>query len=160
MRRIPVLMLLGCLLVGVHFIKAQESTGPAAEKSKQEVLKIETDKVDNSLKHNGDSAADWFDRYDDEAMIMAGSDGLVETKAQHEARLRSSEVAIISMHQYDHQARVFLDGKVVLLTYKQTGQMVGQSEPHDGVTEDVWINKDGKWVRILHSNQRVAAKKK
>ena len=73
------LMLLGCLLVGV-LLRRKRKYRPLLEKSKQEVLKIETDKVDNSLKHNGDSAADWFNRYDDDAMIMAGSDGLVETR--------------------------------------------------------------------------------
>ncbi len=153
MRRILFAMLVGVLLAGLA--KAQEMTGPVAEKAKKEVLKIETEKL-GDLKQNGSEAADWFDRVDDDGMILASADGVIETKSEHEAKLRSSESAIVTMKQYDHRARVFADGNVVVVTYKQTGQTVGQGGSSDGITEDVWIKKDGKWMRILHSLQRVA----
>jgi hypothetical protein len=153
MRRILFAMLVGVLLVGP--VKAQEMAGPVAEKAKKEVLTIETEKL-GDLKQNGSEAADWFARVDDDGMILASADGVIETKSEHEAKLRSSESAIVTMKQYDHRARVFADGNVVVVTYKQTGQTVGQGGPSDGVTEDVWIKKDGKWMRILHSLQRVA----
>ncbi len=153
MRRIFLPILAGVLLVGL--VKAQEMAGPVAEKAKKEVLQIETEKL-GDLKQNGSEAADWFARVDDDGMIMANADGTIETKSEHEAKLRSSQSAIVSMKQYDHHARVFADGNVVVVTYKQTGQQAGQNGPSDGITEDVWIKKDGKWVRILHSLQRVA----
>ena len=153
MRRILFAMLVGVLLVGLA--KAQEMTGPVAEKAKKEVLMIETEKL-GDLKQNGSEAADWFDRVDDDGMILASADGVIETKSEHEAKLRSRESAIVTIKQYDHRARVFADGNVVVVTYKQTGQTVGQGGPSDGITEDVWIKKDGKWMRILHSLQRVA----
>lgn len=153
MRKILFAMLMGVLLVGLA--KAQEMTGSVAEKAKKEVLKIETEKL-GDLKQNGSEAADWFDRVDDDGMILVRADGLIETKSEHEAKLRSSESAIVTMKQSDHRARVFADGNVVVVTYKQTGQTVGQDGPSDGVTEDVWIKKDGRWMRILHSLQRVA----
>ena len=153
MRRILFATLVGVLLVGLA--KAQEMTGPVAEKAKKEVLMIETEKL-GDLKQNGSEAADWFARVDDDGMILVRADGIIETKSEHEAKLRSSEAAIVAMKQYDHRARVFADGNVVVVTYKQTGQTVGQGGPSDGVTEDVWIKKDGKWMRILHSLQRVA----
>ena len=153
MRRILFATLVGVLLVGP--VKAQEMAGPVAEKAKKEVLMIETEKL-GDLKQNGSEAADWFARVDDDGMILASADGVIETKSEHEAKLRSSESAIVTMKQYDHRARVFADGNVVVVTYKQTGQTVGQGGPSDGVTEDVWIKKDGKWMRILHSLQRVA----
>jgi hypothetical protein len=153
MRRILFATLMGVLLVGLA--KAQEMTGPVAEKAKKEVLMIETEKL-GDLKQNGSEAADWFARVDDDGMILVSADGVIETKSEHEAKLRSSESAIVTMKQYDHRARVFADGNVVVVTYKQTGQTVGQGGPSDGVTEDVWIKKDGKWMRILHSLQRVA----
>jgi hypothetical protein len=152
MPRILLSTLVAVSLVGS--VKAQEMTGEVAGKGKQEILKIEQEKL-GSLKQNGSAAADWFDRYDDDGMITAGSDGLIETKAEHKARLRSSEVAIVTMKQYDHRIRIFANGNVAVVTYKETGQLVGQREPHDGVTEDVWIKKDGQWRRILHSQQRV-----
>lgn len=153
MRRILFTMLVGVLLAGVA--KAQEMTGPLAEKAKQEVLKIETEKL-GDLKQNGSEAADWFARVDDDGMILASADGVIETKSEHEAKLRSSEAALVTMKQYDHRVRVFADGNVVVVTYKQVGQSVGQGAPSDGITEDVWIKKNGKWLRILHSLQRVA----
>jgi len=153
MRRILFATLMGVLLVGLA--KAQEMTGPVAEKAKKEVLMIETEKL-GDLKQNGSEAADWFARVDDDGMILVSADGVIETKSEHEAKLRSSESAIVTMKQYEHRARVFADGNVVVVTYKQTGQTVGQGGPSDGVTEDVWIKKDGKWMRILHSLQRVA----
>src|SRR6266404_1640621 len=107
MRRILFATLAGVLLVGLA--KAQEMTGPVAEKAKKEVLKIETEKL-GDLKQNGSEAADWFDRNDDAGMIMAGSDGLIETKSEHEAKLRSSQTAIVTMKQYDHRVRIFGDG--------------------------------------------------
>jgi hypothetical protein len=153
MRRILFATLVGVLLVGP--VKAQEMTGPVAEKAKKEVLMIETEKL-GDLKQNGSEAADWFARVDDDGMILASADGVIETKSEHEAKLRSRESAIVTMKQYDHRARVFADGNVVVVTYKQTGQTVGQGGPSDGITEDVWIKKDGKWMRILHSLQRVS----
>src|SRR4029077_12135062 len=78
----------------VDFAGAQEMTGGGAEKAKQEVLKIEQDKLGH-LRQNGPEAADWFDRYDDDGMINAGSDGNIETKTEHEAKIRSNQLAIV-----------------------------------------------------------------
>jgi hypothetical protein len=138
----------------VDFAGAQEMTGGGAEKAKQEVLKIEQDKLGH-LRQNGPEAADWFDRYDDDGMINAGSDGNIETKTEHEAKIRSNQLAIVTVKQYDYRVRIFANGNIAIVTYKVKGQRVGQPEPLDGVAEDVWINKDGNWLRILHSTQRV-----
>lgn len=135
-------------------VRAQEMTGEAAERAKSEVLKIEREKL-GGLRQNGSTAADWFNRYNDDSMVLANPDGTIETKADHADRLRSKQVAIVSMKQYGRRVRVFAGGNVALVTYKETGQLVGQSHPVDGVTTDVWIKKDIGWQRILHSEHYI-----
>ena len=152
MRGILLSMIAVVSLVG--FAGAQEMTGGLAEKAKQEVLKIEQDKIGNLLQ-NGSEAADLFDRYDDDGMINAGSDGNIETKAEHEAKIRSKQQAIVMVKQYDYRVRIFANGNIAIVTYKVKYQRVAQLRREDAVAEDVWINKDGKWLRILHSTQRV-----
>ena len=156
MRRILLSVLVAGSLVGT--LGAQEMTGEVAEKARAEVLKIETDKL-GGLRQNGSPAADWFTRYNDDGSILANPDGTIETKTEHADRLRSKQVALVSMKQYDHRIRIFAGGNVALVTYKERGQLVGQQHPVDGVTNDVWIKKDGAWQRILHSEHYLAKPK-
>jgi len=151
-RGILLLMIAVVSLVG--FAGAQEMTGRRAEKAKQEVLKIEQDKLGDLLQ-NGSEAADWFDRYDDDGMINAGSDGNIETKTEHEAKIRSKQQAVAMVKQYDYRIHMFANANIAIVTYKAKYQRVAHPEPIAAVAEDVWINKDGKWLRILHSTQRV-----
>lgn len=149
-----ILLSMIAVVSSVGFAGVQQMTGGRAEKAKQEVLKIEKDKL-GDLRQNGSEAADWFDRYDDDGMINAGSDGNIETKAEHEAKIRSKQQAIVMVKQYDYRVRIFANGNIAIVTYKVKYQRVAQLRREDAVAEDVWINKDGKWLRILHSTQRV-----
>jgi ketosteroid isomerase-like protein len=155
MPRILLSMLLAGSLVG--FVKAREITGDKAEEAKKEIAKIEQGKL-ITLRNNGPDAADWFHRYDDDDLVMTVRDGSTETKAEHEPKLRFNQVAIVSMKQYDHRVRVFGNGDVAVVTYKQIGQLEGQAHPSEGVTTDVWVKEDGGWQRVVHNVHQVVKK--
>lgn len=152
MRKVLLLSLVAVSVIGLT--KAKEETGPAAEEVKKEILKIEQDKL-LSLRQNGPASADWFHRYCEPDSIMTSENGRIETKAEHEARLRTKQVAIVSMNQYDHRIRVFQNGTVAVVTYRQMGQLEGQDHPIEGVATDVWVKEAEGWQRIVHNTHAV-----
>jgi hypothetical protein len=137
--------------------RGKEESGPAAEKVKTEILKIEMEKL-NGLRQNGSVAADWFHRYSDVDQVHTSHDGSVETTAEHEAKLSSSQVAIVTMKQFDYRVRVFENGNVAVVTYKQIGQLQGQLHPVEGVATDVWVKEDVGWQRVVHSSHQLIKK--
>lgn len=154
MRRILVSILLAAMCASIG--KAEEMTGEAAEKVKQEIIKIETAKV-GTLLEGGSTAADWFDRYDDPSAIVVGFAGSVDNKTSHVAKLRSNTIGAVTLKQYGHRVSVFDNGNMAMVVYKIDAQLKESlHHPVQGDTAvDVWVKENGNWQRVLHDVHRV-----
>lgn len=153
MRRILVSILLAAMCAGIG--QAEEMTGEAAEKVKQEIIKIETSKVGTLLK-GGSTAADWFDQNDDPSAIVVGADGSVDEKTSHVAKMRSNAIGATTLKQYGHRVKVFNNGNMAMVVYTIDAKLIGASHPVQGDTAvDVWVKENGKWQRVLHDVHRV-----
>ena len=153
MRRILVSVLLAALCAGIGM--AEEMTGEAAEKVKQEIIKIETAKVGTLLK-NGSTAADWFDQNNDASAVVIGADGSVDDKPEHMAKMRANKIGAESLKQYGHRVRVFDNGNMAIVVYKIDAKLIGAAHAVQGDTAaDVWVKENGKWQRVLHDVHRV-----
>ena len=154
MRRILVSILLTAMCAGIA--KAEEMTGEAAEKVKQEIIKIETSKV-GTLLEGGSTAADWFDRYDDPSGIVVGFAGNVDEEASHAAKLRSNRIGAVTLKQYGHRVKVFDNGNMAMVVYKIDAELKESlHHPVQGdMAVDVWVKENGNWQRVLHDVHRV-----
>ena len=153
MRGVLVSILLAAMCASIA--QAEEMTGEAAEKAKQEIIKIETAKVGTLLK-NGSTAADWFDRNNDASAIVVGADGSVDNKPEHLAKLRSNTIGADSLKQYGHRVRVFNNGNTAIVVYKIDAKLIGAAHAVQGDTAvDVWVKDNGNWQRVLHSVHRI-----
>ena len=151
MRRILLSALLTILLTGV--VRAQQTTGEAAEKAKREVMQFEKDKVPLLLK-GGPAFADFFDRVDADDVIIINGNGGTISKAAHVANRRSGGRKQLSNNQHDHHVYVYDNGNVAVVTYIGTtkDEMNGKVSTSTVRCADTWVKQGGKWLRIVHAN--------
>lgn len=154
MRRVLSTALLAVLWAGV--VKAQETTGAKAEEVKQEILKLETDKLAYRLNHEG-SIEDWNKRYDAVGIAVTQSNGARPTGAEHVAHLQDPNRAKLrTNHQFGYQVRVYDDGKIAVVTFNGENTFSTDLDKDKIVTQktldtDVWFKfPDGMWRRIVH----------
>ena len=151
MPRILFFVLLVISVVG--FARAQQVTGKAADEAKKEVMQFEKDKVPLLMK-GGSAFADFFDRVDaDDVVIINGNGGTI-SKADHVANWRSGGRKQLANSQHDHQAYVYDNGNVVVVTYIGTTKddMKGKVSTSTVRCADTWVKQDGKWLRVVHAN--------
>lgn len=151
MRRIALSMLGLFLFVGM--VKAQQTTGEAAEEAKKAVLQIEEEKVPLILK-GGPSFADWLDRVDADDLLIVSGSGATPTKAQQAEMWRSGREKQLSNDQHDRQFYIYDNGNVAIVTYISTAEIVtdGQTRKSTVRCADTWVKQDGKWLRVVHAN--------
>jgi hypothetical protein len=154
MRRVLSTALLAVLLAAV--VQAQETTGAKAEEVKQEVLKIETDKLEYRANHQG-SIEDWNKRYDAVGIAVTQPNGARPTGAEHVHHLQDPNRAKLrTNHQFGYQVRVYDDGKIAVVTYNGENTFSTDADKDKIVTQrtldtDVWFKfPDGMWRRIVH----------
>jgi hypothetical protein len=154
MRRVLSTALLAVLWAGV--VQAQETTGAKAEEVKQEVLKIETDKLAYRLNHQG-SIEDWNKRYDAVGIAVTQPNGARPTAEEHVAHLKDPNRAKLrTNNQSGYQVRVYDDGKVAVVTFNGENTFSTDAEKDKITTQktldtDVWFKfPDGMWRRIVH----------
>lgn len=154
MRRILSAYLLAVLLAGV--VKAQETTGAKAEEVKQEVVKLETDKLAYRANHQG-STEDWNKRYDAVGIAVTQSNGARPTGAEHVAHLQDPNRAKLrTNNQFGYQVRVYDEGKIAIVTYNGENTFSTDADKDKIITQrtldtDVWFKfPDGMWRRIVH----------
>lgn len=154
MRRVLSAVLSAVLLIAVG--KAQETIGAKAEEVKQEVLKIETDKVAYRANHQG-SIEDWNQRYDAIGIAVTQPNGARPTGAEHVAHLQDPNRAKLrTNNQFGYQVRVYDDGKIAVVTYSGENTFSTDADKDKIITQrtldtDVWFKfPDGMWRRIVH----------
>ena len=149
--------LLGAALAGI--IAAQAITGAKADAVKNEIMKIEDEKVAGLLR-GGSEPVDWIRKYDAEDVAQTNIDGSTPTKAEIEAGLRPGFFKMDSMKQDGHRFRVYDNGNVAVVTYHALGVLErnGKVTPRESNFSDVWVKQNGAWLRVLHA-EREAEKK-
>ena len=154
MRRVFLSVMLINPLIGV--VRAQQTTGEAAEKAKREVMQFEKDKVPLLLK-GGPAFADFFDRVDADDVVIINGNGTTISKAAHVANWRSGGRKQLSNNQHDHHVYVYDHGNVAVVTYIGTtkDEMNGKTSTSAVRCADTWVKQDGKWLRIVHANTNI-----
>jgi|SRR5581483_6087940 len=142
----------------VTFVNAQQTTGPAADQAKKEVMQFEKDKVPLLLQ-GGPAFADFFDRLDADDVVIIDGDGGTISKTKHVANWRMGGRKQLSNNQHDHHAYVYDNGNVVIVTYIGTTKddMHGKVSTNTVRCADTWVKHDGKWLRVVHANTNIAA---
>lgn len=140
-------------------IAAQAVTGEKAETVKKEILKIEDEKVAGLLR-GGTEPVDWIRQYDAEDITQTNIDGSSPTKSEIEAGLQPGVFKMHSMKQDGHRFRVYDNGNVAVVTYHALGVLErnGKVTPRESNFSDVWVKRNGAWLRVLHAEREIAEK--
>lgn len=157
MQKIGLLLLLAVSCAGLA--KAQNSTGEVAERVKQEVLKLEEEKLEafRSSATPENYTEEWVKRHDAANIVHVMPDGRMRSKDQLMAELRTGNRKVYSLKYGPQDIRVYGnggDGTVAVSTYltEATVRVRDGKRSNDSVTAiDVWYKQDGKWWFIVHS---------
>lgn len=155
-KSIFVALLAGLLPV---IVAAQAVTGEKAETVKNEILKIEDEKVAGLLR-GGSEPVEWIKQYDAEDVAQTNIDGSQPTKTEIEAGLQPGFFKMHSMKQDGHRIRVYDNGNVAVVTYHALGvlERKGKVTPRESNFSDVWVKQNGAWLRVLHVEREIAKK--
>jgi hypothetical protein len=137
-------------------LRAQEATGPVAEKVKQEVmqLKLEQDKAFDSTSSGHNIAPEWARRYEADGLVHYTN--RLRDKAELLDELTTGKRTIISSKHYDHKFHVYGDGgdgTTVIVTYSVdvTLEVDGKRTHHHSFAVDTFIHQKGQWWCAVHS---------
>ena len=135
--------------------RAQEMTGPDAEKTKKELLDLETSKGKN-LVASAAAAADWQDHFCADGVALTLPDGSTPTKAEFLAMIRSGDIKDELINHHDYRVHVYgIKGVahtgVVTWTGDEITSYKGKREHVYEKTTDVFVRVDsGGWKRAVH----------
>jgi hypothetical protein len=155
-KRIALLLALGLGFSG--FVKAQETTGPKAEKVKKEILKVEDEKLKafQSTGTGTNICPDWVKANDAEAIVHINADGTEDTKAGLVKDLEKRNRILHSLRYGPQNIRVYGDGEngtTAVTTYATYDdiEVYGKRTNSEHYSLDVWVKRDGKWWFVAHS---------
>src|SRR5580704_16305034 len=154
MRKAILASILGISLAGT--IGAQAIRGEKAEQVKNEIMKIEDEKVAGLLR-GGSEPIDWIRQYDAEDIAQTNIDGSSPGKVQIEAGLQPGVFKMHSMKQDGHKFRVYDNGNVAVVTYHALGvlERYGKVTPRESNFSEVWVKQNGAWLRVLHAEREI-----
>src|SRR5437016_2192899 len=140
----------------IGFAKAQEITGPAAEKTKKEVLKLEDEWVTASLKSN-DAAAEYYESNDADGLVLM-TNGQLLTKAQRVKAARTALMKIVSLKEEDVKVHVYDNGNLAVVTAKhiQDFDLNGKVTSNPTVAVTVYVKQNGTWRSVVHAVHRTS----
>ena len=157
MRSILAILLVAFSTVAVG--KAQETTGEAAEKVKQEILKLEKEKL-AAFRSTGTAknfCEDWVKAHDAPRIVHVMPNGSVRSKDQLMAEVRTGNRKLYSLEYGPQDIRVYGDGgdgTTAVSTYLTTADIAmygGRHLVESDLAVDVWFKQGGKWWFIVHS---------
>ncbi|SRR6266403_1195479 len=151
MRRVILAVLLAVSLAG--FVKAQVATEDRTEQVKQEIMKLEQEKI-SALGKGVPAIVEWFERVNSEDLAHTDPISGNRTKAQCIAEFQSGKLKVHPVNTTDYKVRVHGNGNTAILTYR-TNNMVtrGDNKPytHDQFITDVYVKESGVWQRVAHT---------
>ena len=140
-------------VVGLVFgvaILARTQTGSV----EQELIKLEQDWTNANLK--ADVA--FLNRILAEDRTYTDNDGVLWTKAQDLAVIKSGELVLSSMVTDDMKVRIYGDAAVVTGRNTVKGTLKGKDISGQERWTDTWIRRDGRWQCVATHSSRIAQK--
>lgn len=136
-------------------VQAQAPAQTQTESVEQELIKLENDMDDAMIKHN------WafIDRILAEDYTLTGPDGILLTKAELMAGLKSGEDVVTSSETDEMKARVYGDAAVVTYRWISKGTFKGKDVSRRSRWTDTWV-KDyaGRWRCVASHGSRIYQK--
>ena len=156
MKRFLLITLFAVSSVGLA--QAQQATGPAAERDKEQLSKMEQEKVQALLSTTSGNnySADWFNRVATDGIALQNSDGSLSTKAQLLTELRSEDRKVYYLNQHDQHVHVFGkegNGTLGVVNYidDRIVELKGRLSHDSDTIADVYVMEDGLWRMVSHS---------
>jgi ketosteroid isomerase-like protein len=153
MKRIAIAACVVVLVFAVASI-AQTPAQPTSGSVEQELIKLEQDWAIAGVK----SDVAFLDRILAEDWVFTDPEGVVWTKTQSQAALKSGEDIITSAVNDDMKVRVYGDTAVV--TGRWTGKETLKGKDIGGQSRwtDTWIKKAGRWQCVATHASKIAQK--
>jgi ketosteroid isomerase-like protein len=142
------------VLVFAVAIQAQTPAQTEVEHATQELITLENGWNDALVKH------DWafLDQILADDYITTDSDGVVSTKVQEIAKLKSGEITVTSAVADDFRVRVYGDAAVVTFRYTDKSQSKGKDTSAQERITDTFIKLAGRWQCVAEHVSRIAQK--
>jgi ketosteroid isomerase-like protein len=142
------LFVIGLVIAGLSlFAKGQTSTVvKGIDKDIAEVRQVE-DAITSALDHNDANALDrlWGDDY-----VFVNPGGVILTKAQRLAVIRSGEQKLESYTRDEETIRIYGDTAVVIYRSTVKGEIKGQDVANRRRVTNVLVKRNGKWQVVSH----------
>ncbi len=125
-----------------------------SEHKEQELISLENGWNDAVVKH------DWafIDGILAEDYIGTNTDGIVKTKAQSLASLKSDETEVTSEVADDYRVRFYGDTAVVTFRIFEKSQLKGKDTSLLERVTDVWVKTAGRWQCVAEHASKIAQK--
>jgi ketosteroid isomerase-like protein len=103
---------------------------------------------------------DWafIDRILADDFVATNMDGIVKTKAQSLASLKSDETVITSEVADDFRVRFYGDTAVVTFRNAEKSQLKGKDTSVQERVTDIWVKIAGRWQCVAEHASRIAQK--
>ena len=154
MKRILAAVLLG-LAVSCQAVAQAKPAAPAPSASvEKQLIKLENDWNDAMVKRdmatlNRVIADDW---------TLIDFDGIIVTKTEYLANLKSGDDVFTSAVGDQWKVRVYGDAAVVLGRLTAKEQFKGKDESWQGRYTDTWIKKAGRWQCVATAGSKITKK--
>jgi len=142
------------VLVFTFAVIAQTLGQPKTEHAEQELITLENGWNDSIVKR------DWafIDGILADDYISTNIDGIVKTKAQSLAALKSDETAVTSEVADDFRVRFYGDTAVVTFRNVEKSQLKGKDTSEQERVTDIWVKMAGRWQCVAEHASRIAQK--
>ena len=149
MKRIAFAVSVAALVFGAAILARTQT-----QSVEQELIKLENGWNDALIKH------DWafIDQILADDYITINSDGVVSTKAQEMASLKSGDVVVTSAVADDFRVRVYGDAAVVTFRYTGKSQTKGKDTSAQERITDTFIKLAGRWQVVAEHVTKIAPK--
>jgi ketosteroid isomerase-like protein len=145
-----------CVVVLVFAVAsiAQTPAKPKSASVEQELIKLENSWNDAMVKH------DWAFLEQILAADYTGtsSDGIVSTKAQEIATLKSGDSVVKYAVGDDFKVRIYGDVAVVTFLYTSKGESKGKDTSGQFRITDTWVKHAGRWQCVADHASKIAQK--
>ncbi len=153
MKRVAFVVSVVALVLAVA-VWAQTLAQPKSGDVEQELIKLENELNDAWVKHDAEAYA----RLLADDYLATGPDGIMMTKAQELALLKSTETTITSVIADDFRVRVYGDAAVVTFRLTRKKQVKGKESTGQMRLTDTWIKRGGLWQCVSLHGSRIAQK--
>jgi len=153
MKRIAFVVCVVVLVLAVA-VQAQTQAQLKSESVEQELIKLENEANDAWVNRDVEAYA----RLLADGYLVTESDGVVMTKAQDLAILKSNENVTTSSVADDFRVRVYGDAAVVTFRVTYKNQVKGKESTGQERFTDTWVKRAGRWQCVAVHVSAIAQK--